>query len=58
MFAPIVFHMLLNTPVLPVKCTPARSRLLSSASLIITGSPGMKFTTPGGSPASCNSFIT
>ena len=58
MFAPIVFHMLLKTPVLPVKCTPARSRLLSNASLIMPASPGTKLMTPGGIPASSSSFIT
>jgi hypothetical protein len=44
--------MLLKTPVLPVKCTPARSRCASSTFEISTGSPGTKLITPGGSPAS------
>ena len=57
MFAPIVFHMLLKTPVLPVKCTPARSRCESSLSEIIAASPGTKLITPGGSPAASSSFI-
>jgi len=52
MLAPIVFHMLLNTDVLPVKCTPARSRCVSSTLEISAASPGTKLMTPGGSPAS------
>ena len=55
--APIVFHMLLKTPVLPVKCTPARSGCDSSTFEIITGSPGTKLMTPGGMPAASYSFI-
>ena len=57
MLPPIVCHMLLNTAVLPVKCTPARSRCASATSLIATGSPGTKLMTPGGSPASSSSCI-
>ena len=38
--APIVFHMSLKTAVLPVKCTPARSRCESSAFEIIAGVAG------------------
>ena len=57
MFEPIVFHMLLNTPVEPVKCTPARSRCASAMSEIMPASPGMKLITPGGSPASSSSCI-
>ena len=57
MFAPIVCHMLLNTAVLPVKCTPARSRCDSATFEMATGSPGTKLITPGGSPASSSSFI-
>jgi hypothetical protein len=54
MFLPIVPHMLLNTPVEPVKCTPARSGCVSAISEIIAGSPGRKLITPAGSPASCS----
>ena len=57
MLAPIVFHMLLKTPVLPVKCTPARSRCASSLSEIVAASPGTKLITPGGRPASSSSFM-
>ena len=57
MLRPIVSHMLLKTPVLPVKCTPARSGCASSGSLTSLGSPGTKLITPGGSPASSNSRI-
>ncbi len=47
-----VFHRPLKTAVLPVKWTPARSRLASARLLISRGSPGTKLITPGGSPAS------
>src|SRR5436190_9409048 len=47
MDAPIVFHMLLKTSVLPVKCTPARSRCDRTMSDIAAGSPGTKLMTPG-----------
>ena len=57
MFEPIVFHMLLNTLVEPVKCTPAKSQCASAMSEIIAASPGMKLITPGGSPASSSSSI-
>jgi hypothetical protein len=52
MFVPIVCHIELNTAVLPVKCTPARSRCDSATFETATGSPGRKLITPGGSPAS------
>src|SRR3954453_9892517 len=58
MLAPIVFHMELKTSVLPVKCTPARSRLESSTSEIVDESPDTKLMTPGGSPASSSSLYT
>ena len=58
MLPPIVFHMLLKTVVLPVKCTPARSRCDSASSLIATGSPGTMLITPGGSPASTRICMT
>ena len=54
MFFPMVPHIELNTPVEPVKCTPARSSCVSAMSEIIAGSPGRKLITPGGSPASCS----
>src|SRR3982074_3223031 len=57
MLAPIVFHMLLKTAVLPVKCTPARSWCDSSLSEIIPASPGTKLMTPGGSPASSMAVV-
>src|SRR5687768_13126848 len=56
MFAPIVFHMLLKTPVLPVKCTPASSRCDRHTSEISAASPGTMLITPGGSPASSSSL--
>ncbi len=46
MLAPIVCHMSLNTGVLPVKCTPARSACASATSLIAAASPGTKLITP------------
>ena len=52
MLRPIVDHMLLKTPVEPVKCTPARSRCVSATSEIVAASPGTKLITPGGRPAS------
>ncbi len=55
MFCPMVFHIELNTPVEPVKCTPARSGCESAISEIIAGSPGRKLITPLGRPASCSS---
>ena len=57
MFAPIVFHMLLKTAVLPVKWTPARSRLPNVTSEIAAASPGTKLITPGGKPAASSSFM-
>jgi hypothetical protein len=57
MLAPIVFHIELKTLVLPVKCTPARSRCASSLSEIMAASPGTKLMTPGGSPDSSSSFM-
>src|SRR5712692_4437697 len=57
MEAPIVFHMSLKTSVLPVKCTPARSRCESRTFEIIAASPAMKLITPGGMPAASYSFI-
>ena len=39
MLAPIVFHIVLKTPVLPVKCTPARSRCDNATSEITEASP-------------------
>ena len=58
MLAPIVFHMLLKTPVLPVKCTPARSgELRHGRPRSGAGSPGTKLITPGGRPASSSSFM-
>src|SRR5687767_7509741 len=57
MLLPIVFHMALKTPVLPVKWTPARSRCDSATSEIADACPGMKLITPGGSPAASRSFI-
>ena len=56
MFVPMVFHMLLKTSVLPVKCRPARSGWFKATSEIAAASPGTRLTTPGGSPASCSSF--
>ena len=52
--APIVFHMLLKTSVLPVKWTPARSRCESSTFEIIAASPGTKLMTPGMPPGVIN----
>src|SRR5262249_57673168 len=57
MFAPIVFHMLLNTCVLPVKCTPASSRCDNRVFEISAASPGTKLMTPGGRPAASSSFM-
>ena len=57
MDAPIVFHMLLKTSVLPVKWTPPRSRWDSRTFEIIAASPGTKLMTPGGMPAASYSFI-
>src|SRR5262249_5027039 len=57
MFAPIVFHILLNTPVLPVKCTPASSRCDSRTFDTSAASPGTKLITPGGRPAASRSFM-
>ena len=54
---PIVFHMSLKTPVLPVKWTPARSRCDSRPFEIMRESPATKLITPGGMPASCSSFM-
>src|SRR5262245_56084891 len=50
MLAPIVFHIALKTSVEPVKCTPARSRWVSTVSDTVTALPGTKLMTPGGSP--------
>ena len=52
MFAPIVSHMLLKTPVEPVKCTPASAGSARTWREIAPASPGTKLITPGGSPAS------
>src|SRR5213596_3642327 len=57
MEAPIVFHMSLKTSVLPVKCTPARSRCESRTFEIIGASTATKLMTPGGMPAASYSFI-
>jgi hypothetical protein len=56
MLRPIVSHMLLKTPVEPVKCTPASDGSVSAMSEIATGSPGRKLMTPGGNPASSRSL--
>jgi hypothetical protein len=47
----MVFHMPWKTAVEPVKCTPAKVGRASRSAVIAAGSPAMKFTTPGGSPA-------
>src|ERR671935_1088190 len=57
MFAPIVFHIDWKTGVEPVKCTPARSGLASAGSPIAEPEPYTRLITPGGSPASSNSFM-
>jgi len=54
---PMVSHMELNTSVLPVKWTPARSRFESSAFEIIDESPATRLMTPGGMPASSSRRI-
>src|SRR5262245_22074412 len=56
MLAPIVFHIALKTSVEPVKCTPARSRCVSTVSDTVTAFPGTKLMTPGGSPAASRTF--
>ena len=56
MLAPIVLHMLLKTPVLPVKWTPASSRWDRHVFEISAASPGTMLITPGGSPAASSSF--
>src|SRR5262245_32103447 len=56
MLAPIVFHIALKTSVEPVKCTPARSRWVSTVSDTVTAFPGTKLITPGGSPAASRTF--
>jgi hypothetical protein len=56
MFSPIVFQIEWKTGVEPVKCTPARCSLASTGSPTAAPLPGMKLTTPGGSPASSSSF--
>ena len=48
----MVFQMSLNTCVEPVKCTPAKSRLAKTVSLIMAASPKTTLITPSGSPAS------
>src|SRR4029453_17754594 len=50
--------MSLNTSVLPVKWTPARSRCESSTFEIIDASPATKLITPGGMPAASYNFIS
>src|SRR5207245_9993710 len=50
-------HIALNTSVLPVKWTPARSRCESSTFEIMAASPATKLITPGGMPAASYSFI-
>ncbi len=46
----------LNTAVEPVKWIPPKSRLASTASVICAEFPVMKLITPGGTPASSNTF--
>ena len=55
MLAPTCFHIDWNTAVLPVKWMPASSGESSATLVIITGSPGTKLITPGGSPAASSS---
>src|SRR5262245_15647832 len=57
MLSPIVFHIDWKTGVEPVKCTPARSGLASVGSPISDPEPYTRLITPGGRPASSNSFI-
>ena len=49
----MVFHIELNTAVLPVKCTPPKLRSARRMSVIVAALPGTKLMTPGGRPASC-----
>ena len=57
MLLPMARHMPLKTAVLPVKWIPARSEWERATSDTAAASPGMKLTTPGGSPASSRSFM-
>src|SRR5215831_11862832 len=50
--------MSLKTSVLPVKCTPARSRCERRMFEIIAESPAIMLMTPGGMPAASYSFIS
>ena len=58
MWFPIVFHIELNTAVLPVKWTPASDGCTSAWLEMAVASPGTKLITPGGSPASIRVCIT
>src|SRR5262249_30756984 len=51
MFSPTVFHIHWNTPVEPVKWTPASDGCLSAASPTVGPWPLTRLMTPGGSPA-------
>ena len=57
MLSPISFHRCLKTPVLPVKCNPAKSLSLNITSPASGPSTKIKLMTPSGSPASLKTSI-
>ena len=58
MFAPIRSQNIWNTPVDPVKWSPAKSGCSRRKSVISAELPGMKLMTPAGRPASTRTFMT
>ena len=57
MFSPTVFHMPWKTGVEPVKWMPARCSLARAGSPTAAPEPETRLITPGGRPASSNSFM-
>lgn len=57
-FAAMSFHNFLNTAVLPVKCSAAKSGWLIAFPTTSSGTPGTNWITPGGTPASVKIWYT
>ena len=57
MFSPMVLHILWNTAVEPVKCSPAKSGCVRTLSAVSLPLVNIKLITPSGSPASLNTSI-